>query len=279
VILQGHVNNGAIIVTPLEDRHGGTIMTDIQYTPSSLKDQMSYYVENVNDDTTQLILKMPTEIHDEECIHLNMEIRLPYSADIIKLDVKNVDISMYPFIKDIKTIHVKNKNGNIRLDRWTGNRLSLTTMNGEIKLGRMISDESIYIEGASNDIVLTENMEAKNEIYIRNSNGQVKTLGAIQADNIVDIQSSNGLIHAGSILSDSVHIQTSNHGILVDYIKSKNQVIAETSNGPIAISIAGEKNNKVVLSTSSNPINLHMVIFIFHRCVFIKLICLLWLDK
>lgn len=260
IILDGYVSGGHIVITPIEDRHGGKIITDIKYTPSSLQDRMTYSVEQAPNDIIRLVLKMPTKIniHDDECININMEIKLPYSADIVRLDVHNVDISAYPFIKDIKTVDIKNANGKIRVDRWTGNQFKLRTTNGEIKLGRIISDESIYVETTSNSVILSENMEAKNRIDIKNANGHIKTLGAIQADSVVNIQTTNGNIHIGSVLSDNVFLKTSNSGILVDYIKSKVQVIAESSNGPISISVAGEKNNKVVVGTSTDPINLHM---------------------
>lgn len=261
VIVKGYVSGGAVVVTPLEDRHGGTINTDVTFTPSSLQKQMTYDIQQMSD-TTRLILTMPEELdgNDEECINLNMEIRLPYSADLLRLSVHNVDVSVYPFVKDVESVDIQTSNGNIRLDRWTGKKLKLSTSNGGIKVGRLIADESIYLSTSSGEIIMSENIEAKNRIDIQDSNGPVKALGgSIQADDTVKIDTSNGVIHLGSVLSDHVLLKTSNGGILVDYIKSKEQVVARTANGPVAISVAGEKNNKITAQTSSSPINLHIV--------------------
>ncbi|CAO3647118.1 unnamed protein product [Mucor hiemalis] len=260
VIVEGYVSGGNVVVTPLEDRHGGTIITDVTFTPSSLQKQMTYEVQQLSD-TTRLVIRMPTKLdhNDEECINLNMEIRLPYSADLLRLKLHNSDVSVYPFVKDVRLVEIQTSNGNIRLDRWTGKQLKLTTSNGGIKVGRLIADESIYLSGSSGEIIMSENIEAKNRIDIQNSNGPVKALGgSIQADDTVKIDTSNGIIHLGSVLSDHVYLKTSNAGILADYIKSKVQVVSQTSNGPVAISVAGEKNNKITVTTAGSPVNFHV---------------------
>lgn len=257
-VLQGRVTGGRLVLTPLEDRHGGTIFSEIQFTPSSLDEQMKFNVEK-RDDKTILTIIMPDTLTSDECINLNMEIRLPYSADFVRIDAANIDVLVHPFVKDVRYVDIQTSNGKIDLDRWSGEQINLVTSNKEMNIGNLIAGSSIFIQNSNEAIHLSQNIEAKHSVDVRNTNGLIEALGKITADDSIKIQTSNELVRLGTLAADDVFVESSNRAIKIEAIVSKVQVVVKTSNGPIDLSVAGEKNNRVVVSTSSESINLHMV--------------------
>lgn len=258
VILSGTVSSGRIVVTPLEDRHGGTILSEVQFKPTALDQDMTFDVEQ-RGDTTFLKIQMPKALHDEECVHLNMEIRLPYAADHVRIIASNVDVLVHPFIKDVSWVDIQTAHGNIELDRWSGETLRLVTSDRDIKIGQFIAGNSIYIENSNAAIYIKENSEAKHRMDIRNSNGLIQALGRLVADDQIKIQTSNELVQLEHVMADDIFVESSNKPVRIKAVESKTQVVVKTSNALIDLHVAEEKNIRVVVSTSSAPVNLHMV--------------------
>lgn len=258
IVLEGQVSSGRVVLTPLEDRHGGTILSEVQFTPSYLGEQMTYDVKQ-NGDTTTLLLTMPSNISGDDCINLNMEIRLPYSADIVLLSMRNVDVLVHPFVKTVDSVEIKTSNGNIELDSWSGESLKLSTSNANLKVGSLMSGASIYMENSNGAVYMSGNVEAKKAVEVRNSNGLIEALGIITADDSIKIQTSNEIVRLESLFADNVFIENSNSPVQVERVESKVQVTVKSSNAPINLNVAGEKSNKVIVLTSGSPINLHMV--------------------
>ncbi|GAA5796662.1 hypothetical protein HPULCUR_002036 [Helicostylum pulchrum] len=256
-VLRGRVTGGRLVLTPLEDRHGGTIFSEIQFTPSSLDEQMKFNVEQ-RDGTTVLTVTMPDTLTSDECINLNMEIRLPYSADFVRIDAANIDVLVHPFVKDVRSVDIQTSNGKLDLDRWSGESIKLVTSNSEMNVGNLIAGSSIFIQNSNEAIHLSQNIEAKKSVDIRNTNGLIEAPGKITADDYIKIKTSNDFVQLGALAADDVYVQSSNRAVKIESIVSKVQVNVQTSNGPIDLSVAGEKNNRVVVSTSSESINLHM---------------------
>jgi hypothetical protein len=262
IVLEGHVSGGRILVTPLEDRHGGSIVSDIQFTPPLLADKMSYDIVQKERDTTQLVLKMPTRFNGKDCINIDMEIRLPYSADLLRVDVSNVNVEIHEaFKKSVDVVDIKSANGHIELKRWSGASIKLVTANGDIKADYLNSDRIIYIETENGHVSFASDVVAKERIDIINSNGGVESMGKIQADDTIDIRSSSGVFQLDKVYADNVFLETSNAGISVRYLEAQEQVIAKNSNAPITMYVGAEKNIKVALATSNDLVQLHLVKF------------------
>ncbi|KAI7895364.1 uncharacterized protein EV154DRAFT_599277 [Mucor mucedo] len=255
--LVGQVSGGRVVLTPTKDRHGGTISSEIQFTPSSLDEQMTYDIQ-LDDDTTKLLLTMPPHISGDDCINLNMEIRLPYSADLVRLNMRNVDVLVLPFVKSVDTVDIKTSNGKIESESWSGEYLKLVTSSADIKVGSLFSGGSVYIENSNGAIYMSNTVEAKDTLDVRNSNGLIEALGTITADNSISIRTSNDNVRLESLFSDDVFVESSNGPIQIERVESKTQVTVKSSNAPISLNVAGEKNNKVVVLTSEGEINLHM---------------------
>lgn len=258
IVLEGQVSGGRVVVSPLEDRQGGTIVSEIQFTPSLLDGQMTYEVQQ-NGDTTTFLLKMPSNLSGDDCINLNMEILLPYSANLVRVAIHNADVLVHPFIKAVDTVHIQTSNGKIELDRWSGESIKLITSNGDLSVGSLMSGGSIYIENSNGGIYLSENIEAKKTVDVRNSNGLVEALGTITADDSINVQSSNRVVQLGSLFADNIFVENSNSPVQVEHVEAKVQVTVKSSNAPIDLNVAGEKNNRVMVLTSGSPVNLHMV--------------------
>ncbi|KAG2189764.1 hypothetical protein INT46_005822 [Mucor plumbeus] len=260
LVINGRVSNGLVTIIPLEDRHGGSILSDIQVHPPSLQDKMTFDVQHNYDggDSTKLILQMPQNFENEDCISVNIEIRLPYAANRLFVNVKNIDVKVQPFVKDVDDVDVKTSNGRIDFGSWSGESLKLSTQDGELKVGRLTASGSVYLENANALVQLTENIDAKRMISVKNSNGAVEAFGSLRADNSVDIETSNAYIKLFQVFSDSVSVSNANNEIQVDYIEAKNQVLAKSSNGPVTISVGATKNNQVRVINSNAHVNLHM---------------------
>lgn len=260
LVLQGAVSGGRVLVTPLEDRHGGSIVSDIQFTPSSLKNDMSFEMIQQEKHTTRLVLKMPNRLNGKDCVALNMEIRVPYSADLLRIHVSNVNVEIpETFKKDVEVVDIKNVNGGIELKKWSGESIDLVTANGHIKVESLKSDDYIHIENQNGDISFTSDVVAKRRVDIVSSNGLLDSKGKIEADDTVDIRSISRLFQLDTVIADNVFLENANGGITVRHIEAKEQVIAKTSNAPITLSVAGEKNIKIALATSNDLVNLHLV--------------------
>lgn len=265
LVINGRVSNGLVTIIPLEDRHGGSILSDIQVYPPSLQDKMTFDVQhNYNGgDSTKLTLQMPQEFdnENEDCVSVNIDIRLPYAANRLFVNVKNIDVRVQPFVKNVDTVDIKTSNGRIDFGPWSGESLKLSTGNGELKVGRLTAGGSVYLENANALIQLAENVDAKRMISVKNSNGVVEAFGSLRADDSVDIETSNSYVKLSQVFSDSVSVSNANNEIQVDYIEAKNQVLAKSSNGPVTISVGATKNNQVKVINSNAHVNLHMVIF------------------
>ncbi|KAI9366511.1 hypothetical protein BD770DRAFT_376365 [Pilaira anomala] len=266
VVLSGTVSSGRIVVNPIEARHGGTIFSEVQFKPNDLDQDMTFDVEQ-RGDTTFLKIQMPKELNDEDCVHLNMEIRLPYSADNVRIVASsNVDVLVHPFVKDVSSVDIQTANGHIELDRWSGETIRLVTSHRDIKIGQIIAGNSIYIENSNAAIYINENSEAKHRIDIRNANGLIEALGRLVADDNIKIQTSNELVQLEHLVADDIFVENANKPVRIKVVESKVQVVVKTSNAPIDLYVAEEKNIRVVVSTSSAPVNLHMVInLIYHH--------------
>lgn len=258
IILEGQVSGGRVVLAPTKDRHGGTLLSEIQFTPSSLEEQMTYNIQQESD-VTRLLLTMPPNISGDDCINLNIEIRLPYSADLVRLNMRNVDVLVLPFVKTVDTVDIKTSNGKIELDSWSGESLKLVTSNADLKVGSLLSGGSIYIENSNDAIYMSNNVEAKESVDVRNSNGLIESFGTITADNSINIRTSNDIVRLKSLFSDNVFVESSNALVQIENVESKEQITVKSSNAEIDLSVSGEKNNKVVVLTSEGPINLHMV--------------------
>lgn len=265
LVINGRVSNGLVTVIPLEDRHGGSILSDIQVHPPSLQDKMTFDVQhNYNGgDSTKLTLQMPRQFdnEDEDCINVNIEIRLPYAANRLFVNVKNMDVEVQPFVKDVDTVDIKTSNGRINFGPWSGESLKLSTHNGELKVGRLTAGGSVYLENANAVVHLAENVDAKRMISVKNSDGAVEALGSLRADDSVNVETSNAYIKLSQVFADSVSVSNANDEIQVDYIEAKNQVLATSSNGPVTISVGATKNNQVKVINSNAHVDLHMVRF------------------
>ncbi|KAL9558889.1 hypothetical protein MBANPS3_000666 [Mucor bainieri] len=262
LIIEGRVSNGLLTVIPLEDRHGGTILSDIKVYPPSLQEQMSFDVQHYenNGDTTKLTIHMPQQFdyENEDCINVNMEIRLPYAANRLFVNVKNMDVDVQPFVKDVDDVEIKTRNARIHFEHWSGESLKLSTKNGEIKAGRLTSGGSVYLETANALVHLAEDINAKKLISVQNANGAVEAMGSLRADDTVKIETSNAYVKLSQLFADHVTVSNSNGDTQVDYIEAKSQVLAKSSNGPMALSVGGTKNNQVKVLNSNARIDLHM---------------------
>lgn len=263
LVIEGRVSNGLLTVVPLEDRHGGTILTDIKVYPPSLQKDMSFDVQQFdsNGDTTKLTIHMPQQFDDEneDCINVNMEIRLPYGANRLSVNVKNMDVDVQPFVKDVANVEIKTRNGRIHFERWSGESLRLSTQNGEIKAGRLTAGGSVYLENDNALVHLTEDITAKNLISVHNANGAVEAMGSLRADDTVKIETSNAYVKLSQLFADHVTVTNANGYTEVDYIEAKSQVLAKSSNGPMSLSVGATKNNQVKVINSNARVDLHMV--------------------
>ncbi|GAN04761.1 hypothetical protein MAM1_0073c04226 [Mucor ambiguus] len=262
LVIEGRVSNGLVTITPLEDRHGGTILSDIKVYPPSLQEDMSFDVQHYdnNGDTTKLTIYMPQQFDDEseDCINVNMEIRLPYAANRLFVDVKNMDVDVQPFVKDVNDVEIKTRNARIHFEHWSGESLKLSTKNGEIKAGRLTSGGSVYLKNANALVHLAGDISAKKLISVQNSNGAVEAMGSLRADDTVKIETSNAYVKLSQLFADYVTVSNANGDMQVDYIEAKSQVLAKSSNGPMSLSVGATKNNQVKVINSNARIDLHM---------------------
>jgi hypothetical protein len=261
VIMLGQVHYGQITIVPIEDRSGGSIISDVRVYPESLQSKLSHQVESDNG-ITRLTMEMPQYIdYDKECITVSMEIRLPYGADILRLDVKSLDIKvLHPFVKDLKTLDVRTTNSAIEVGRWTGDSIKLITDNGDLKVGSLKSGGAIYLQTTNGDLSLSGNIVAKRTVTLKNNNGEIESFALIQSEeDAVDVDTDNSLIQLTNVKADYVSLKSSNKGITVKHIDAKVQALAKTSNGPVSLSVGGAKNNQVNIATVNAEIDLHMV--------------------
>lgn len=267
LVIEGRVSNGLVTVVPLEDRHGGSILSDIQVYPPSLQEKIKFEIQengssyNNRGESTKLYIQMPPQFEneDQDCISIKMEIRLPYAASQLLVNVKNLDIDVQPFVKDVDTVDIKTSNGMIHFGQWSGESIKLSTQNSEIKVDRLTSGGSVYLENTNAPVYLTENVDAKRIISVQNSNGAIEALGPLSAEDSVNVETSNGFVKLSQVSANSVSLTNANHEIQVDYIRAKARVLAKSSNGPIMLSIGETKNNQVNVGTSNGDINLYMV--------------------
>lgn len=262
LVIEGRVSNGLLTVIPLEDRHGGTILSDIKVYPPSLQQDMSFDVQHYdnNGDTTKLTIHMPQQFDDEneDCINVNMEIRLPYAANRLLINVKNMDVDVQPFVKDVDDVEIKTRNARIHFEHWSGESLKLSTKNGEIKAGRLTSGGSVYLENANALVHLAQDITAKKLISVQNANGAVEAMGSLRADDTVKIETSNAYVKLSQLFADHVTVSNANGDTQVDYIEAKSQVLAKSANGPMSLSVGATKNNQVKVINSNARIDLHM---------------------
>lgn len=263
VVIEGRVSNGLVTVLPLEDRHGGTILSDIHVYPPSLQQEMSFDVQHYDNNgaTTKLTINMPQQFdyENEDCINVNMEIRLPYAANRLLVHVKNMDVDVQPFVKDVDDVEIKTSNGRIHFEHWSGESLKLSTKNGEIKAGRLTSGGSVYLENANALVHLAEDINAKRLISVQNSNGAVEAMGSLRADDTVKVETRNAYVKLSQLFADHVTVSNANGDVQVDYIEAKTQVLAKSSNAPMSLSVGATKNNQVKVINANARIDLHMV--------------------
>ncbi|KAI7898378.1 uncharacterized protein BX663DRAFT_261474 [Cokeromyces recurvatus] len=228
------------------------ILTDIAMYPPELADQMTF-MTNRDGETMQVVLRMPPEMAqrlDDECISVHLEIRIPSTIERFVMNVKNVEVQLHPSVTHVDHMEIKTSNGELAMKDWTGSILRLATTQGKLKVGRLVAEDSVMLENSNSMIVATDRVEAKREVQIKNVNGHIRASSEIYAHDTIFIESSNQAIQLGNIVADHVSIRTSNGKLFIDSIQAKTQILTQTSNAPISLSILGDKNNKVNVLTS-----------------------------
>lgn len=261
VIMLGQVSYGQVTIVPIEDQSSGAVVSDVRVYPESLQENISHKVES-NDGITRLTLQMPERIdYGKECITANLEIRLPISADLLRLDIKNLDVNvLHPFVKELKTLDIKTSNSIIELGQWTGDSIKLVTSNGDLNVGALNSRGSIYLKTTNGDMSLSGNVVATRTATLKNSGGKIESFTYIKSkEDVVDIDTRNGLIQLSQVKANYVSLKNSNQEINVQRIDAKDGVLAKSSNGHVSLTISGAKNNQVNIGTSNAKIDLHMV--------------------
>lgn len=255
ITLDGRVSSGQLTIIPVES--GGMIKGTIETTPD-LQENISLDIDD-NGSITTVLFKTPKLAHN--CIRVNMDIYLPYNAREAFITFNNVDIKVEPLVMDLKKLYIKNANGDITLNNWTGESLQISNANGIVSVAEQLrGDDLISIKNKNGPIDLMD-VEANGNMYLTTSNNRIQVLGSLQVDDQVHIQSANGPIQlSGRIVSNRFNVETANGNIQVlDEIVAKEKVILRTSNGHIVANIAGEKNNNVFVASSNGWIDLHMV--------------------
>ncbi|KAI8876790.1 hypothetical protein K501DRAFT_298613 [Backusella circina FSU 941] len=209
-------------------------------------------------DTTKLVLTMPPPRPDRTCVQLDIEIQLPYSADYLSINVQNVDLSVFPFVKDVDEVILNNSNGNVFIERWTGETLNVRNENGLIKVGQLSAGESIHIRNSNGPLQLQSDIYSKHDLDIINTNGEIGGVGRLGADDRISVETSNGVISLDELNSDNIYVTSSNGDILLRRVAADARAILRTSEGLIDASIIGSKNNVVVAQTSVGDVSLHV---------------------
>ncbi|KAI8085823.1 uncharacterized protein B0P05DRAFT_533859 [Gilbertella persicaria] len=237
----------------------GQVFSSVLLSPQ-LQNQATYTIEQVRDDLTRLMIQMPQRQNTDDCVSVELEVRLPYGASLVRLAVNNLDIDIQqPFVKEIQVVDIQTSNADITLNHWSGESLNLKTTNGHIKtLGTLFARDSIYMKNSNGQISLIDNAVAKRTIHVNNVNGDIEAFGLLKADNSVQVENANRLIGLNKIEANSVSIQNANSDIQVNYIMAKFRVVVKTSNAPISFGVTGVKNNQVNVINSNGPVNLHM---------------------
>ncbi|KAI8389406.1 hypothetical protein BD560DRAFT_320261 [Blakeslea trispora] len=259
--IEGYVTGGRILVTPIEQRHEGKIWSQIQYTPE-LRSDISYRIERPDDDFTRLVLKMPQRKHnDDDCVQIHLDISLPYGARVARFITSNMDIEIdQPFRKELEAIDFQTTNGNIILNRWSGETLSAKTTNGNIKAqGSLSSGSSISLETTNGGITFFDTVRAKTTLQVSSTNGGIEALQTLEAEGSVQLKTTSGLIEVDMIEAPVVSITSSNGKVNINHARAETSFVTRTTNAPIQLTMEGVKNNHVNLKTTNAPIQLHMV--------------------
>ncbi|RCH87367.1 hypothetical protein CU097_004367 [Rhizopus azygosporus] len=254
ITLDGRVSSGQLTIIPVES--GGSIKGTIETTPD-LQENISLDIDD-NGSITTVLLKTPKWAHN--CIRVNMDIYLPYNAREAFITFNNVDIKVEPLVMDLKKLYIKNANGDITLNNWTGESLQISNANGIVSVAEQLrGDNLISIKNKNGPIDLMD-VKANGNAYLTTSNSRIQVLGSLQVDDQVHIQSANGPIQlSGRIVSNRFNVETANGNIQVlGEIVAKEKAVLRTSNGHIVANIAGEKNNNVFVASSNGWIDLHM---------------------
>lgn len=258
-IMEGSLTHGEVTVVPLEDRHGGLVTSSIQVYPPHLQDDMSYEIEQPDDDTVRVHIRFPFNLLSSECVNAEIEVRVPYSVETIRVHAQNSNVIVQPFVKEVKTVDIKTTNGDIDIDHWKGDYATFVTKDGDLKSGALSAKDHIYLESANGVITMNDQVIAKRTITVKNNNGDVYLLGRVEAGDSVDVESSNAQMQLSEIAADRVFVQNGNGWIQVDSVEAKEQITVKTSNAPIDVSVVGEKNNKVTIISSNANVDVYMV--------------------
>ncbi|KAG0742246.1 hypothetical protein G6F62_005784 [Rhizopus arrhizus] len=252
IVLDGQVSGGQLRVTPVEQ--GGYVKSMIM-APASLQKDMSFELQE-DEEEVKLTLFMPKT--DPGCIQAQLEIALPHDATRLAITFANVAIQVDP-LQDLETLYIRNRNGDIALGAWSGRSLWLINANGQITASDTLTGRDwVSVENANGGIELLA-VEVKDRIRLKTSSGHVRVLGSLVADDQVTVQATNGpLLLSGRTMADRVYVQNANGPIELSEVVAKEQVVLKTSNAPIRASVAGEKKNQVLVSTSNDLIDLHM---------------------
>ncbi|KAG1049532.1 hypothetical protein G6F43_008145 [Rhizopus delemar] len=252
IVLDGQVSGGQLRVTPVEQE--GYVKSVIM-APARLQKDMSFELQE-DEEEVKLTLFMPKT--DPGCIQAQLDIALPHDATRLAITFDNVAIQVDP-LQDLDTLSIRNRNGDIALGAWSGRSLSLVNANGQITASDTLTGHDLVsVENANGGIELLA-VEVKERIRLKTSSGHVRVLGSLVADDQVTVQATNGpLLLSGRTLADRVYVQNANGPIELSEVVAKAQVVLKTSNAPIRASVAGEKKNQVLVSTSNDLIDLHM---------------------
>ncbi|KAI9469702.1 MAG: hypothetical protein EXX96DRAFT_378633 [Benjaminiella poitrasii] len=262
LVIDGRITGGQITITTT-DTNDGLVLPDITIYPHHLADQMTYTTEG----HTRIFLQMPPQtlkdniIHaeEEECISVHLEIRVPSKTERLSIDAHNLDIVFNNNdAMHLRDVQLKTTNGRVTIQTWTGDRLQVSTTQGEVRTGRLVADDTVVLDNSNGAIIVSGPIEAKRKVQVTNVNGPV-TLDEVRARDRILVESSNQVVHVGRLVADEVTLRNANEAFVVtESVEAKRQVVAHTSNAPISISVLSDKDSKVNVLTSNAEIDLHV---------------------
>ncbi|KAI8384398.1 uncharacterized protein BYT42DRAFT_259484 [Radiomyces spectabilis] len=260
VSLEGHVSGGQLIIhslPPGDEATSGSIHTRIRLAPPRLQEELSYTLDNDNDET-RLVLKMPTHPLTDSCIFVEMEIYLPTTTTSLRTSMPNIVTQVVDQLHDVDIVQLRSTNAPISLDQgWSGKQLVLETRNGNIRVGNGLkSDETVSLK-TTNGVIAVTDVTAKSYVALENTNGQIEAY-TISANDKVLLRSSNGAIVSNAAVATQVIVETSNGAVSLAHIQAKREALLKTSNAPIEATIENAKDVIIKALTSNGPATIHM---------------------
>ncbi|KAL9551644.1 hypothetical protein MBANPS3_004158 [Mucor bainieri] len=264
-VVGGSLSGGHIAIKRVEPGSGvdsattGIVKATALVSPASLADNpdLTYSLTFLDNGSTTLEIYIPHDLSSRACVSLNAVIYVPDTLEFIMLEVQNTHIETSNEVMEIDAVSLATTNAAFEFDpKWVGKVLDLKTSNAHIELNQPISNTDALVIHTSNGGVRFRHpvTNVTELVAVKTSNAGIDFDAPVEALQ-VQLITTNGHINLDRLDASRVELKSTNNRIELNRANISIAMNAQTSNGAVHISLAGNNHAELVARTTNSQID------------------------